>query len=165
MATTKKISEKSKPTHPVVRRIRQLLAEHGMGVRELGRRIGVSPQGMQRWWRGEALPSLENRLGIAEVFGVPFLSLRIAGEDNVDSTGETEEAVESYIASEAGSDLTDEESRQLRLSSAWVPGPQALSAREVHQIAELVRMRLRHPEQLVVLNPAPNNGSRPKKRK
>jgi len=151
----------------VVRRIRQLCLDRNLAFNELGRRVGVTPQAMQRWWRGEANPALETRLLIAEEFGIPFDSLRLGGEEHVDAEFQSEATIEEYLRSTLGQDLTSEERKQLRLSALWVPGTSPLSPRDVHHMAELIRMRLRQPERLPVLNPLPlpSPPGTPKKRR
>jgi transcriptional regulator with XRE-family HTH domain len=151
--------------HPVVRRIRALCDERRMSYAELGRRAGFTTQASQKWFRGESLPALETRMRIARELGIPFESL-LDGATETTPPMTSDEVIEQYIQSPIGEDLSEEEARQLRLSAAWVPGNRALTWREVSTMAEFLRMRLRNPEQVVVLNPpgapqAPTSGPPP----
>ena len=44
------------------RRVRQALAESGLSMSEVGRRLGISPQSVRAWKIGQAVPSID-RLG------------------------------------------------------------------------------------------------------
>lgn len=52
-------------------RIKRLLNETGWGQAELGRRVGVSQQTVQRWASGKVSPSPDNLDKLSEITGYP----------------------------------------------------------------------------------------------
>lgn len=131
----------------VAQKIRDLCGECNVTYAELSRRTGISQPAMGRWWRGEVTPSLSSRRLVARALGVPLSALIIEGEDIAghEAISTNEATIESFLSSEDALDLSEDEARQLRLSSGWVPGHRPLSMREVRAMADLLRLRLREP--------------------
>jgi transcriptional regulator with XRE-family HTH domain len=120
----------------------------GVSFAELSRRTGISQQAMQRWWKGETIPELESRKRCAIALGVPVNALLLDTERESEDKDVNEAAIAAYIASDLGKDLSEEERTQLRLCGPWIPGDKPLTTREIHHMAEFVRMRLQalaHP--------------------
>lgn len=126
---------------PIAHKIEALLAERGISKAELGRRIGVSQQAMQKWWNGTAVPTLETRRLIARALGLPLSELLNEAEEQ--AKAESDKAIEQYIASPMGADLTQEQRDHLRLSIVWIDAHRPMQPREVHAAAELIRLRVR----------------------
>jgi len=137
--------------------IAALCAKHGVSWAELSRRTGISSSGIQRWLKGEVVPSLESRRLVARALDEPLSALLVEGEVQIDTPSlelsQSEREIDRYLASADAEDLTDDEARQLRLSAGLVPGRHPLNQREVRLMADLVRMRLRRPEELRAFNP------------
>lgn len=62
-------------------RIKRLLSETGWGQGELGRRVGVSQQTVQRWATGKVSPNPENLDKLSEVTGHPIFWFMLPPED------------------------------------------------------------------------------------
>ncbi len=62
------------------KRIRRLLADGGISVREVQERIGLeSSQAVYKWLHGKSLPSLENALALSRLLGINMEEL-LAGD-------------------------------------------------------------------------------------
>ena len=61
--------------------IKRLLEEAGMTVKDLQKIFGfATPQAIYKWIRGEALPTVDNLLILAKVFGVTVDDILVVNE-------------------------------------------------------------------------------------
>ncbi len=61
--------------------IKRLLIEAGMTVKDLQKIFGfATPQAIYKWIRGEALPTVDNLLILAKVFGVTVDDILVVNE-------------------------------------------------------------------------------------
>lgn len=64
------------------KRIRRLMAEYGVTVREIQEEMELeSPQAVYKWLNGKALPSTENLLILGKLLQVPMEMMLVAEED------------------------------------------------------------------------------------
>ncbi|MFU2318966.1 helix-turn-helix domain-containing protein [Rahnella sp. PCH160] len=63
-------------------RIKKLLGDTGWGQAELGRRLGVSQQTVQRWASGKVSPNPDNLDKLSEITGHPIYWFMLPPEDN-----------------------------------------------------------------------------------
>jgi transcriptional regulator with XRE-family HTH domain len=98
---------------------------------------------MQKWWKGDVEPTLQNRRLVVKALGVPLQEL--LSEDMESAKAESDRAIEQYIAGPMGADLTPEQCDQLRMSILWITANEKtpMEPREVHAAAELIRLRMR----------------------
>jgi transcriptional regulator with XRE-family HTH domain len=90
----------------------RLLDQSGLTDREIGQRIGVSQQSVNRWRRGEQVPGLERAAALAEALGVSEtkitaaivtdLKQRNAGSTDAEHSTATIMAVAAQIALDRG---------------------------------------------------------------
>lgn len=67
-------------------RIRNLLAERQISVRELQNRMGLeSAQAVYKWLHGKSLPNLENMVGLCQILGVQMEDI-LLGKPNAEGT-------------------------------------------------------------------------------
>lgn len=65
------------------KRIRRLLREYGVTVREIQEEIGLeSPQAIYKWLNGRSLPSTENLLILAKLLHLPMEELIVLEKEN-----------------------------------------------------------------------------------
>lgn len=63
-------------------RIRRLRVDHGYRVRDLQKMIGLeSPQSIYKWERGENLPSIDNAIILAWIYGISVDELFVLDDD------------------------------------------------------------------------------------
>lgn len=63
-------------------RIRRLRMEHGYRVRDLQKIIGLeSPQSIYKWERGANLPSIDNAIILAWIYGISVDELFVLDDD------------------------------------------------------------------------------------
>lgn len=63
-------------------RIRRLRVEHGYRVRDLQKMIGLeSPQSIYKWERGVNLPSIDNAIILAWIYGISVDELFVLDDD------------------------------------------------------------------------------------
>lgn len=62
-------------------RIKRLLSEKGWGQAELGRKLGVSQQTVQRWAAGKVSPNPENLDMLSEITGYPVYWFMLPPDD------------------------------------------------------------------------------------
>ena len=66
------------------RNIARLRKQAGMTVRDLQNILGfASPQAIYKWQRGECMPTLDNIVALAAVFGVPVDEIIILQENSL----------------------------------------------------------------------------------
>lgn len=75
-------------------RIRKLLAERQISVREVQERMGLeSTQAVYKWLHGKSLPSLENMAGLSQMLGVSIEEILVntaeAGAGKCEAPGQT----------------------------------------------------------------------------
>ena len=63
--------------------LRRLRKEHGFTQRSFGARVGVSPQAVSRWERGEDTPSLGRKRLISQVLGLSLGEAEFASEEMI----------------------------------------------------------------------------------
>ena len=64
------------------KRIRKLLADGGISVREVQERMGLeSSQAVYKWLHGKSLPTLENTLLLSRMLGVNMEELLVGTKD------------------------------------------------------------------------------------
>lgn len=60
------------------RNIAQLRQDNGMTVRELQQFMGfATPQAIYKWQHGDTLPTVDNLLALANLFGVPIEAILV----------------------------------------------------------------------------------------
>ena len=65
------------------RRIRRLMAEYGVTVREVQEEMELeSPQAIYKWLKGKSMPTTENLLILAKLLRVPMEELVVTEEEN-----------------------------------------------------------------------------------
>lgn len=145
---------------PVARRILELAGIKGINQAELSRRSGISQQAMQKWFKGLTRPTLDNRRVLAKVLDVPVSEL-LLDEDEEQAKVESDKAIEQYIASPQGADLTEAQRDQLRLSIAWIEPGRAMTPLEVADAANFIRRRVQGD--LKPINPSGSGRGKPKR--
>lgn len=63
-------------------RIKRLLQETGWSQAELGRKLGISQQSIQRWVHGDTSPTAANLDKLSEITGHPVYWFMLPPEDN-----------------------------------------------------------------------------------
>lgn len=53
----------------IATRVQQAIAESGLSMSEIGRKLGISPQSVRAWKIGKALPSLDRLSDLAQITG------------------------------------------------------------------------------------------------
>ena len=62
------------------KRIRSLMSESGLSVKDLCKIVSVSNQTVYRWLNGQALPSIDNLVQLSEIFKVGIDDIVVRGE-------------------------------------------------------------------------------------
>jgi len=147
-------------------RIRALCKEIGLPYAELARRSGFTVQAVGGWFAGTSSPTPESCIRVARALGIDADALTRDGPDvlPLDEALRGRNAVRSYLESELGRDLNEEQREQLYRAAVWVPGRRGLfRMEEIHAVAAILRLRL--SDDPTRARPANTQGARSKRPK